>query len=321
MDRGVLTIETDYSDSDFKVEWLEVLEVYSDVNYLITLSDGRRLNGKIRSAGDGNIRIDYYSPGRLIPKKKKDPTPDTETPEEAPDMSVTVAISEIVYLDSLDSGFWSRLSAYIDFGWSLTRANNLQQVNLRSGLGYTADRWKANANINILNSTQDEVDDVSRTDADLSFNYFLPKDWFLSYNLTFLANNEQLIDLRTGNKIGIGHYITRTNQTYFAFQVGANFNNETFLDETPQQQSGEGFIGAELNLYDIGDLSLLTNLAMYPSFTQSGRFRTDYRLDVKYEFLDDFYVKLGTTLNFDNQAVGEAPNLDYIIQTTVGWEL
>lgn len=315
MDKGVLTIETDYSDEDFKITWIEIAEIYSKENYLITTTDGTRYNGKLNTSDDRRVRIDYFNPeGLLRLSKEEKRTKDT-------DRIVFIDIGDIVDLNSLDEGFWSRLSANIDFGWSLTKANNLQQVNLRSGLGYLADRWKANANINILNSTQDEVDDVQRTDGGISFKYFLQNDWFLGYNFTFLSNTEQLLDLRAGNKISMGKYIVRTNRTYFTVQLGANFNSESFLDDTPNRSSGEGFLGAELNLYDIGDLNLLTQIAAYPSFTERRRFRTDYTLDVKYDFLEDFYVKLGTTLNFDNQPVENAPSLDYIIQTTVGWEL
>ncbi|MDN3204824.1 DUF481 domain-containing protein [Algoriphagus sediminis] len=315
MDRGVLTIETDYSDSDFKVTWLEIAEIYSNVNFLISTTEGVRYNGKLNTTEEGQVRIDYYNPDKIIKMKKADEE------DEPTDFVAFVPIADIVYLNSLDEGFWSRLSANIDFGWSLTRANNLRQVSLRSGLGYLANRWKASASVNSLSSSQNEVEDIRRTDGGVAFNFFLPKDWFLAYNFTFLSNTEQLLDLRTGNKLSVGKYFTRTNRTYFAFQVGANFNNEVFLDDTPTRQSGEAFIGSELNLYDIGDFNLLTNVAVYPSLSEKGRLRTDFALDVKYDFLDDFYVKFGTTLNYDNQPVEGAPTLDYIFQTTVGWEL
>jgi len=315
MDRGVLTIETDYSDSDFKITWLEIAEIYSKVNYLITTEDGTMYNGKINTSQDGRVRIDFYNPERLL-KLSKEQKKTKET-----DLISFENIEDIVYLNSLDEGFWSRLSANIDFGWSLTRANNLRQVSLRSGVGYLANRWKASANVNTLSSTQDEVDDINRSDGGVAFNFFLPKDWFLAYNFTFLSNTEQLLDLRTGNKLSVGKYIARTNRTYFAFQVGANFNNEVFLDDTPTRQSGEAFIGSELNLYDIGDFNLLTNVSVYPSLSEQGRLRTDFALDIKYDFLDDFYIKLGTTLNYDNQPVEGAPTLDYIFQTTIGWAL
>lgn len=317
MDRGVLTIETDYSDSDFKISWDGIAQVFSKTKYLITLSDGKRYNGTINSINDEIIEIDTYDPDNLIHLKKRK----IEGTEDIGGGKAEVAIDEVVYLNALDEGFWSRLSANIDLGWSATKANNLRQFNIRSGLGYLADRWKINFTYNSLRSNQNEIDAVKRTDADITYNYFLPKDWFLLYNITFLSNTEQLIKLRTGNKVGIGKYVVHTNKSYFAFQTGVNLNNEHYFDDTPSRNSGEIFIGSELNMYDIGDLSLYSQVVAYPSFSQQKRFRTDFRLDVKYEFFSDFYVKLGTTLNYDNKPIEGATTLDYIFQTTVGWSL
>jgi small nuclear ribonucleoprotein (snRNP)-like protein len=317
MDRGVLTIETDYSDTDFKISWVGISKIFSQTNYLITLSNGKRYNGTLNSLDSLNAEINTYDrEGFLHPISKKNDQ--TEKPEGGKQL---ITLGEVVYLNALDEGFWSRLSANIDLGWSLTKANTLRQFNVRSGLGYLADRWKASTTYNSLRSTQDEVADVKRTDGSFAFNYFLQRDWFLLYNFTYLSNTEQLIRSRTGNQIGLGKYLIHTNKTYFGFQTGINLNSESYFDDTPSRNSGEAMIGAELNLYDIGDLTLLTNLMTYPSFTEKKRFRTDFKLDVKYDFLDDFYVKLGTTMNFDNQPIEGATKLDYIFQTTVGWEL
>lgn len=317
MDKGVLTIETDYSDSDFKVTWKEINKIRSQTKYLITLSNGKRYNGTLNSIDSLQVEIDTYDPEGLLHNfsKKKIQTEQPEGDREVANLT------DVVYLNALDEGFWSRLSANIDLGWSLTRANNLRQFNLRSGLGYLADRWKAAASYNAIRSTQDGVAAVKRTDASAAYNYFLPKDWFLLYNFTFLSNTEQLIKSRVGNQIGLGKYIVHTNKTYFGFQTGVNLNSESYFDDTPSRNSGEAMLGAELNIYDIGDLNLLTSVMAYPSFTQRDRFRTDYKLDIKYEFFSDFYVQLGTTMNFDNQPVEGAAKLDYVIQTTVGWSL
>ena len=49
MERGVLVMETDYSDSDFNIEWENVVEFYSNRNFIVTLSEGERYYGKINS--------------------------------------------------------------------------------------------------------------------------------------------------------------------------------------------------------------------------------------------------------------------------------
>lgn len=317
MDKGVLTIKTEYSDSDFKVTWEEIRKIRSKEKYLITLSNGKRYNGALNSIDTLKAEIDTYDPESFI-RSIRGKKAETEQPLGGKE---TVNLAEIVYLNALDDGFWSRLSANIDLGWSLTKANNLRQFNIRSGLGYLADRWKASSSYNSLRSTQDEVDDVKRTDGSFAFNYFLPKDWFLLYNFTYLSNTEQLIRSRVGNQIGLGKYLIHTNKTYFGFQAGINLNSESYFDDTPSRNSGEAMLGAELNLYDIGDLNLLTGVMAYPSFTEANRFRTDFKLDLKYDFFSDFYVKVGTTMNFDNQPVENGTKLDYVLQTTVGWEL
>lgn len=314
MDRGILTIEPSYSDSDFKIKWEDIKEMKTTQRYLITLTDGQRINGTFNSAGDGKIFIDN---------------------EDGEDQ--TVNQSDIVNISSVDSGFLSRLSANIDFGISLTKANNQRQVNGNLRMAYLADKWSSNLYYNTLLTTQDDVTDIQRNDAGIGFNYFLPADWNLSAELDLLSNTEQSLDLRTTAKIGVGNYVIHTNSSYWNLSAGVAYNNESFSpiynpdDGTSttalRRNSVEGFVGTELNLYDIGDLNLLTNLVVYPTIisdknVESGRIRTDFRLDAKYDdiFIKDFYIRAGFTLNYDNRPVEAGKEVDYIFTTGFGWE-
>ena len=49
MSRGVVTIETDYSDSDFKIEWAKVIKVSSKGAFIVSLESGERLITTIRT--------------------------------------------------------------------------------------------------------------------------------------------------------------------------------------------------------------------------------------------------------------------------------
>jgi hypothetical protein len=312
MTRGVLTMETDYSDSDFKIEWEKIKEIYTVTYFLITTSDGERYNGHVRTSEPGKIMI----------------ITDSGNERE-------VNHDEIVWLDDLDSGFWSQLYASVDIGLDLTKANNYRKFSTRATLGYVAKRWSLGGTYNSLLSRQDETEDISRTDGSIDFKYFLPKDWYPLVSVTFLANNEQQIDLRTTGKAGMGKYIIHTNRSFWGFSVGANYNNETYLPSTTvdsvgneitttpaDRRSWEGFVGTELNLFDIGDLSLSTKLVAYPSFTEAGRWRADFNFDVKYEmpFDDDFYIRLGLTYNFDNKPVEGASKTDYVTAIGLGYQ-
>lgn len=305
MTRGTVSIETDYSEADFKIEWEKIKEIYTETFFLITTSDGQRYNGHINTTEAGKIMI---------------------TAENG--QQVETLHDNIVWLDDADEGFWSQLYASIDVGFDLTKSNNFRQFSTRATLGYLAKRWNLDGTYNTLFSKQDDVSDINRTDGSINYKYFLPRDWYPLASVDFLSNTEQKLDLRTTGKAGVGKFVIHTNYTYWGFSLGANYNNEKYFSTNdtvaanPDRQSWEGFLGTELNLFDIGDLSLATKLFAYPSFTESGRWRSDFNFDAKYEmpFDDDFYIKLGVTFNYDNRPVEGASETDYVLHTGFGWQ-
>ncbi len=303
MNRNIVKIKTDYSGEDFKIEWDGIKEIYTKTFFLITLTNGSRYNGHINTSEPGKITVN---------------TDDGK--------KVEFDHMEIVLLDDIDQGFWSQVYASIDFGLDVTKANNFRQFSMRSNVGYIAKRWQIDAAFNSLNSAQDNVDKIQRRDGGLTYKYFLPHDWYPLIAVEFLSNTEQQLDLRTSLRTGLGNYIIHTNQVYWGFSTGANYNNENYINSEdltnsiPNRKSWEGFFGTELNFFNVGDLSLLTNATAYPSFTESGRWRFDFKFDAKYDLPLDFYIKLGYTLNYDNHPTADAPNSDYIIHTGFGWE-
>jgi len=191
---------------------------------------------------------------------------------------------------------------------------------MRSNVGYLAERWSLDLSYNSLFSNQDEVDAIERKDGAFNFKYYLPRDWYTTAGMTFLSNTEQKIQLRTTTSLGMGKYVIHTNRTHWGFMAGASNNNENFSDTTADRNSWEGFFGSELNMFNVGDLNLMTNVTAYPSFTESGRWRVDFKFDAKYDLPLDFYIKYNITINFDNRPVAGAPETDYVMYFGFGWE-
>ncbi len=298
MERGVLEVKTSYSKSDFKIKWQEIEEIYSNTRFMITISDGSRYNSTISMTEDESV---------LLPGENGD--------------EKHVPLNDIVLLHSLKDAFWDKLSLSIDFGYSFTKARNFKQITMRSAIGYRADRWSVATYYNTLNSTQDETDPVKRTDGGGSFRYYLQGDWYLPADLTFLSNTEQEIDLRSIAKLGLGKLILHTNGAYWGISLGTSFVNESFFDESENKKSLEGYFGTEANLFNVGDFGLTTKAVAYPGITENKRWRFDFTFDTKYDLPFDFYIKLGFTLNFDNQAVEGASASDYVFSTGIGWSL
>lgn len=298
MKQGVLTIETSYSDSDFKIEWDGIKSLFSESSFLVTLSNGQRYNGKIRSTVDSQLNILTDDHG-----------------------IINVNADEIVNLESVDKGFWSQVYASVDVGLDMTKANNLKQVSSRSNIGYLAERWSTDFFYNALSSDQDSVDKVSRDDVGIDFKYYFQRKWFGVVSTNFLSNTEQKLDLRSNGRLGIGTYLLQSNAVYWNLSGGASFNMENYEDPTNDRDSWEGYIFSELNMFDTGDLSLASKIGIYPSFTENGRWRSDFNFDVKYDLPRDFYVRMGLTLNYDSEPVEGASDTDYVFTTGFGWEL
>jgi putative salt-induced outer membrane protein YdiY len=300
MSRGVIQIETDYSDTDFLIEWEKVTELYSQQKYMISLDNGERTKSKINT----------------------DPSDKSKLIMDWDGTELKVDNNDVVYIKPLEDRFIDRLNASIDLGVSVAKANNLRQLTTRSYLGYFTDNWSADASLDAVRSSQDSIANTERTDASVSFNYFLGKNWFALVSAKFLQNDEQKLELRATPKTGIGNYIIQTNEMYLSLYAGAAWNNETYTDPTiPNRSDAEANFGTELNLFDMGDLGLLTGLSVYKSIKEGDRVRADFKFDIKYDLPLDFYIKLGYTLNYDSQPVEGASENDYVIQTTFGWEL
>ena len=293
---GVLTMETSYSDSDFKIEFDKVTELIIERKCLISLSRGGRRFGHVKSEEPGKVTI-----------------------TEGNGSSEIVPIRQIIALQEVEDNFWSRFTGTIDLGFNITKANNNRQLNIASSLGYTGEKWLADVVLNLLSASQDSVAETRRVDANLEVLRILENDWFISGEIGFLRNTEQALDGRISPSLGVGNLVVNNNKMYVGLSIGLNYNIEDFVDNSLNKNSAEAFFGANINMYDFEDLDLTSGIRLLPSLSEKGRFRTDYDIKVKYDLPLDFYISAGLTFNYDNQPAIEGNQFDYIITTGFGW--
>lgn len=299
MSNGVLVIETDYSDADFTIEWEQISVLFSEQNFFFTLVNGDIVLGKLASDVISSNELTVITEEKGI---------------------VKISLNDITDIKTFDDKFLDRINASISLGYSFTKANNLNQFSLTSNLGYTAKTWRSFFNLNVIESTQDNGANTSRLDGNIGVDYFLPRSYFIQTKYTFLSNDEQQLNLRSVASIGWGKHLVKTNKLFWSFGGGIAFNNEDFIPtDQPDRNSSEVFVATEFNVFNAEDLSLLTNIMAYPSLTEKGRLRSDFKFDAKYDLPLDFYVGAGVTVNYDNQPIEGASEIDYVFQTTFGW--
>ena len=105
VEKDVLTIETPYSDADFKIEWEDVVSIESDRQFLVETFEGQRLTGSLKSDPDKKLVLLVGS-------------------------TTSVLLAEVATVQPFERTFWSRIDTALDFGYSLTKTNSARSSSL-----------------------------------------------------------------------------------------------------------------------------------------------------------------------------------------------
>ncbi|MEM8926659.1 MAG: DUF481 domain-containing protein [Bacteroidota bacterium] len=296
MFKGVLEIDVPSGDENFKIKWLEIEKILTESKFNVSVNDAI-YHGKVSTVSGKKIKVfDADTTLAIIP------------------------VNEVVYLEQANDGFANRFNALVELGFNLTKAQDLRQLSFRTDAGYHDEKWSIDISYGILRSTQNNAEVIRRTDGLLNYRKVLWKSWYLIGTIATLSNTEQSIDIRANTQVGFGKFIFNTNRAYWGLKTGINNNTERFSSESSNRNTMELFFGTELNLYDTGDLELNLGFLGYSGLTESGRYRADLNFDTKYDLPLDFFVRLGVSLNYDNQPAPNASETDYVIRSGIGWE-
>ncbi|HYQ59059.1 MAG TPA: DUF481 domain-containing protein [Draconibacterium sp.] len=299
MQRGVLVYDTDYADKEFQIEWKEIEGISCTRMLIIYTESGKKYNGGLQ-----------YIPAE--PKKLTILSLDGNT---------SINLNEIVELSTLEQRFIDRIIISIDAGLSVAKANNVRQTSAAAKASYRGIKWNIDAKFNNVGTFQNDVDPTERTEGGVSLIRDVWGNGMIFSGVEFLSNSEQMLDLRSTFRTGMGLYIIRTNHLYMQSGLGLAFSQEKYGgDESTRQGSYEGLGLFDFNAYDLGDLSFQFKLTSYPSFSDWGRWRIDLDTSLKYDLPLDFYVKLSYVHNFDSNPLVDVSKNDYVFKTSIGWE-
>ncbi len=298
LEAGDVYIDADYGENIFIIDWEEVERIESSAYFAVVTSGGDRLSGAIRTDPDAPTRVLVEEQGTTVPLEQ----------------------SELVSLRPIDAGFWGRFGTSVDFGMSLTKANETKQFNTRSTASYLTDDWSLEGNIDSLWYLRQDVPKTKRNELGTDFLYFITDRWFSVTFGNFLQSDELQLDLRSTIGSGVGRYLVRNNRWLLSIIGGGGWTNEKFEDPlVSNKNSGEALGAIEFNAFNIGDLNILAQFSVFPSLGDLGRVRMNFRNDFKWDLPQDLHFSVGFTNNFDSAPPTDTPRNDYIFNTSVGW--
>ena len=286
VNKDLLTLSTDYSDSDFKIKWEKVASIESDRQFVVETFDGKRILGSLK--------------------------PEAEKKAVTEVAGTSVPLPEVAGVQPIERSLWSRFDLGFNLGYSMTRANSAKQFSLGGNLSYRDERNLDSAFFNAFKNTQSNAPQTSQWQFGNDLRHFLGKQWYVNTIQDFLNSQEQGLDLRTTLGGGGGRYLFRTSKHYLALGGGLDWANENYIDPTvPTKNSAEAYVGTEFYTEKLKITDLVTRLTLYPSLTIPGRYRIGYTFNLDFNLPGDWYFRIGVYDNFDSQPPTGLTRNDY----------
>ena len=296
---GNLKYKTD-GMSTLDVKWDHVTQIKSKYKFEVTLDKG----GVYLAYMDTTANLNEIN---LIINSK---------------VSFTVTTTEVVAILKIDDTFWGKFSGGFGFGLNYSKGSNILIYDLSGDLRYLEFRYDISLKISSnLTEDQNAENKTIKNDAELKLNRHLPKHWFYAGFTTAEQNSTQGLDLRTSIGGGFGRRLLYNSINVLQLSLNLVGNKEWPADGEASNNL-EGLVYLEYRIFNNAPpkTKLLSYLAVYPSFTEKGRVRTNFEIEGSIEIWSDFTYKLKYYYNVDNMPATEgADKVDWGITTSIGY--
>jgi len=300
LDRAILEFSTDSMGTVF-IEWKDILEVVSDTGQTVELTNGQRFYGPLAKP-DGQEMV-------------------TVETEQGP---VGVSTLDVVSMYPVESGFWDRLDISANLGFSWDKASEVGKYSIGIDTELRNPRFVSRASFTSEITTQEGRNDTTRAALNAS-HYVFRRD--KRYHMIWgdMENNDGLdIDLRVVAGAGYGYLPLRNQRNWLAIGAGLAVNRE--IPVTGAQQTSLEAVGTlrySYFKYSDPERSFNSDLSVFPSLTEAGRWRATFNTDFRLEFLSDLFWKLTLYASYDSDPASQdasTSNSDYGVTSSFSYK-
>ena len=297
LERDRLYFRPDYTKEDIAILWDHVALMESHELFVFVLSNGTRYTGSMRM--DGN------EPDVIVVSDK-----------------LRLNRNILVEIQSIKADVWDRFKVELYAGYTVTKANNQQQLSLQGNVRYRTDRLTSQFNVNTLITVQNEGAESRRTEINLGSTRYVHRMWFFNPNLGLLKSDEQGLDLRSTLSLGAGRFAVRNALWTLSGSVGVAWTNEHYQDTGKSSiDSAELPLSIDTDIYGWDDFGLTSDLTTFASLTEKDRVRINFTIDLSWEIVKDLKIKINYFINTDNKPPEGASGSDYGLVSSFGWSL
>jgi hypothetical protein len=296
--RGKLDYKTDDAGR-LSVEWDKVARLTSVYSFDVEDTWGRRYFGRLMpSERDGYV---VFQDGGAD----------------------TLAVMNVIGLAPVNATLVERLSAYLDAGFSLAKANEATTFSLSGKVNYRAPSVGAQLTYDSYAQGQEHIQTTTRNTARQSVSWYLQQHWSVAGILQFEQNEELDLDHRVTTGGAVNRVLQHTNQMQLSVGAGLVGTQEQFTSATATTSNTglEGLLAADWDAFrfDSPKLDFSTSVALFPSLSDAGRVRGQGEFRLVYEVFKDFNAGVRFNNTFDSRPPEGATKNDYVTEFTIGW--
>jgi hypothetical protein len=299
LDRGKISFDTS-ATGVINLEWDDIDQIYSTMAFELVLETGEELYGTLAAAENpGEIRLQTPTVTRDLP------------------------ILTVVRMTPIQSTFIERIEMNVDAGYSLAKANDLEQTNLGYDFKYRDQIRQLTLNFDTSVSSSESDPSSTRVFTNFAYRRFLTQGNWDPFGLGQIERNDELgIDRRQTLGGGMSRWLRDTNTNRIAFGGGLVFSSEDDAASTETKTDTEALISMELEWfrYDEPELDVSTQFNLYKRLSGSKEPRGNLDVSLRWELFKDFFWGFSVYYTFDQQSETDEPTTDYGSFTSLGWK-
>ncbi len=295
---GILTLKTD-NMSTLSIEWPAVRSVTSKFGFAIERRDGSKYHGSIATSADGAyLTVESEQGAARIP------------------------LEEVERISRLSPQFWDRINGELGVGFSYTKSSSVQVSNINFNANYRSTTVDGSLAFS-SNTTRDSSGKTTNRELLTSGVMFLRPSRNFWGLLASLERDQSLgIDARLVGGAALGRRFVQTPFTELTGIAGLVGTEEWIVDKPDPKASVEAVVGGSWQVFKFIEPKTRLNLSLYvfPSLTESGRYRSTGDLSLTHKFPHDITLGLTGYLSYDNQPPEPtAEKSDYGVTFDVGY--
>jgi putative salt-induced outer membrane protein YdiY len=296
---GRLALETDYMGT-VQLEWPDVTRVESPQEFLVEDADGHLLYGSIVADPESGWLV-VLGADRVARR---------------------VSMHRVARLSQSEERLIDRVHGSFSLGFDYTKSSDITVLSGSFNTNYRGPKTSWSFSVD-LNSTRDPLQGtIDRDSIKYSYRWLQPGNRFWAGLSSLERNEETGIEARVLLGGGYGRYFLQTTNNEVAALVGTAATREWATGEADDQSSLEGLLGVDWRIFDFATpkTNLTAKAMVFPSLTESGRYRTDASVSLRREIISDFYLDLSFYQTYDSDPPDlEAEKSDYGVITSLGY--